>query len=318
MKPELRDEVTIFVEYWQGRTEIPVKRLLGWLGVRIGKYHDWKQRRGLPNNHNAPQPRHYWLLQWEKEAIINYAQTHPQEGYRRLAYMMLDEGIVAVSPSSAYRVLKRAGLLGRAGKPTSKGDGFKQPSRPHQHWHIDISYINIAGTFYYLCSVLDGYSRYIVHWELREQMTEQEVEVVLQRAKERHTEAKPRIISDNGPQFIARDFKEFVRIMGMTHVRTSPYYPQSNGKLERWHKTLKSECIRPKSPVTQEDAKQLLEIYVNDYNAKRLHSAIGYIPPLDKLEGRAEQIFAKRQQKLALAAKARSKTNELHHHVEAA
>jgi hypothetical protein len=94
----------------------------------------------------------------------------------------------------------------------------------------------LGGTFYYLCSVLDGYSRAIVHWEIREAMREVDVETILQRARENHPQARPRIISDNGPQFIAREFKEFIRIAGMTHVRTSPYYPQSNGKIEAWQK----------------------------------------------------------------------------------
>jgi putative transposase len=88
-------------------------------------------------------------------------------------------------------------------------------------------------------------------------------------------EAKPRIISDNGPQFIARDFKEFIRVAGMTHVRTSPGYPQSNGKLERWHKSLKTECIRPGTPLTKEHARRLIQTYVHHYNTARLHSAIG-------------------------------------------
>jgi putative transposase len=123
-----------------------------------------------------------------------------------------------------------------------------------QHWHIDISYINLSGTFYYLCSILGGFSRFLVHWDLRESMRETDVEVILQRAKEKYLEAKPRIISDNGPQFIARDFKEFIRISGMTHVRTSPYYPQSNGKIERWHKSLKGECIRPGTPLSPEES----------------------------------------------------------------
>jgi putative transposase len=127
----------------------------------------------------------------------------------------------------------------------------------------------VSGTFYYLCSVLDGYSRSIVHWDLRESMTEAEIEVILQRAREKYPEAKPRIISDNGPQFIARDFKEFIRIAGMTHVRTSPGYPQSNGKLERWHKSLKSECIRPGTPLSREDAARLIQTYVDHYHHAR-------------------------------------------------
>jgi putative transposase len=111
------------------------------------------------------------------------------------------------------------------GKPSKKGTGFERPLAAHQHWHIDVSYINISGTFYYLCGILDGCSRYIVNWDLRESMTEADIEIILERAKELHPEARPRIISDNGPQFIAKDFKEFIRISGMTHVRTSPYYP---------------------------------------------------------------------------------------------
>src|SRR5215467_6527075 len=115
---------------------------------------------------------------------------------------MLDAAVVAVSPSSVWRVLQQAGLLSRwKGKPSRKGTGFEQPPHPHQHWHIDVSYINVSGTFYYLCSILDGFSRSIVHWDLRESMTEAEIEVILQRAREKYPEAKPQIISDNGPQF---------------------------------------------------------------------------------------------------------------------
>jgi transposase InsO family protein len=156
---------------------------------------------------------------------------NPLEGYRRLTFMMLDADVVAVSPASVWRVLKQARLLSRwKTKPSRKGTGFEQPLQPHQHWHIDVSYINVCATFYYLCSVLDGYSRSIVHWDLRESMREADVEVVLERAKEEYPEAKPRIISDNGPQFIARDFKEFIRISGMTHVRLRLTTPNRTGK----------------------------------------------------------------------------------------
>ena len=129
--------------------------------------------------------------------------------------MMLDKDVVACSPSSVYRVLKKAGLLaGSTPMPSKKGTGFVQPLVPHEHWHIDISYLNIAGTFYFLCSILDGCSRYIVHQEIREKMEESDVEIILQRAREAYPDAKPRIISDNGPQFIAKDFKEFITPAG--------------------------------------------------------------------------------------------------------
>jgi putative transposase len=213
--------------------------------------------------------------------------------------MMLDDDVVAVSPSSVYRVLKQAGRLDRHfWAPSKKGTGFVQPLQAHRHWHVDVSHINVSGTFYFLCSVLDGYSRYIVHWELRDTMKEPEVETILQRALEKYPDEHPRIISDNGPQFVARDFKEFIRLAGMTHVRTSPYYPQSNGKLERWHKSLKVECIRPACPADVEEARRLVASYVDHYNHVRLHSAIGYLTPADKLLGLEKVIFDERDRKL--------------------
>ena len=131
------------------------------------------------------------------------------------------------------------------------------------------------------------------------------MEIVIQRAMKKFPDLSPRIISDNGPQFVARDFKEFVRLSGMTHVRTRPFYPQSNGKIERWHQSLKSECIRPKTPISLGDARRIVGEFVDYYNQVRLHSAIGYVAPKDKLEGRELGIFADRDQKLAAARELR-------------
>src|SRR5690606_17472906 len=121
---------------------------------------------------------------WEKRAIAEFAVAHPLEGYRRLCFIMLDQNVVAVSPASVYRVLKAEGLLGaRWQKPTRKGTGFVQPLQPHDHWHIDFSYLKLGGTFYHLCSVLHACSRFIVAWDIRETMTEADAEIVLQRAR---------------------------------------------------------------------------------------------------------------------------------------
>ena len=295
-----------FFRRWSEKTEIGVGKFITWLGIRSSKFYQWQQRYGRVNEHNGWIPRDFWLEPWEKEAIIQYHYEHPLEGYRRLTFMMLDGDVVAVSPSSVWRVLRNAGLLSRwKGKPSLKGTGFMQPLQPHEHWHVDVSYINVSGTFYYLCSVLDGCSRYVVHWDLRESMTEADVEIILERAKEKYPEARPRIISDNGPQFIARDFKEFIRVSGMTHVRTSPYYPQSNGKLERWHQSVKCECIRPLPPLTLEDARRLIQRYVDYYDGVRLHSAIGYVPPAARLGGRQAEIHAARDRKLEQARQLR-------------
>jgi putative transposase len=244
-------------------------------------------------------PRDHWLTDDEKQRIAAFARSHPLEGYRRLTFMMLDTDQVACSPASVYRILKTQGLLaGSSPKPTKIGTGFVQPQTTHEHWHVDVSYLNIAGTFFFICSVLDGFSRAILHWEIREKMEESDVEIILQRAREAYPNARPRIISDNGPQFIAKDFKEFIRLAGMTHVKTSPYYPQSNGKIERWHKSLKGECIRVLVPLSLEDARRIVSDYVAHYNNVRLHSAIGYVTPMDKLLGRATQIQTNRDRKL--------------------
>ncbi len=299
---DTRDTVIDFTRYWISKTGIPLKEFISWLEIGSSKYYNWQNRYGKINEHNKLIPRDHWLLEWEKAAICDYHHQHPLEGYRRLTFMMLDCDLVAVSPSSVYRVLKKAGFINQWNpKPSKKGTGFVQPLRPHAHWHIDISYLNLCGTFYYMCSILDGCSRSIIHWEIRESMKEAEIETIIQRAREKHPKVTPRIISDNGPQFIAKDFKEFIKIAGMTHVRTAPYYPQSNGKIERYHRTIKSECIRQGVLLSLDDAREVVAEFVTHYNKVRLHSSIGYITPDDKLYGREKQIFKDRDSKLEQA-----------------
>lgn len=298
-----------YVSDWQSETGLPLVFFIKGLGIWKGKYFNWCRRYGKENFHNGKIPRDYWVEDWEKQAVKDYYLKHRQEGYRSVAYRLLDLSIVAVSPTTVWRILSEAGLLQKwNGKASKKGTGFKQPLSAHEHWHVDISYLNICGTFYYMVLVLDGYSRYVIHWDIRESMTESDIELVLQKARELFPKATPRIISDNGPQFLAKEFKEFIRISGMTHVRTSPYYPQSNGKLERLNQTIKKECIRPKTPVSLEDAQRIVKQFVEYYNTERLHSAIGYITPKDKLEGRAQAIFDLRDQKLE-AARSQRKVN---------
>lgn len=303
MEPDVRDAVVDFVHRWEERAEMKRGLFLHVLGLRRNKFCSWEERYGKENCHNGKMPRDFWVEDWEREKIVNFYNEHSTDGYRRVTYMMLDADVVAVSPATTYRVLKSAGFMKRWNEsgPSSKGRGFVQPLKPHEHWHMDISYLNICGTFYYFIAVLDGCSRYVVHWDIRESMTELDTEIVLQRARELYPDARPRIISDNGPQFIAREFKEFVRVSGMTHVRTSPYYPQSNGKFERFNRTLKSECIRPRTPVSLDDARRVVTDYVQRYNTQRLHSALGFVTPHDKLTGRDVEIFAARDRKLETA-----------------
>ena len=175
-----------FVNRWSKKTEILRGQFIPWLGVSASKFYGWSHRYGKVNEHNGWIPRDFWLEDGEKQAIIAFHLEYPLEGYRRLTFMRLDRGLDAVSPTSVWRVLSAAGLLRRWNdKPSKKGLGFVPPLRPQEHWHVDVSYLNLSGTFYYLCSVLDGYSRVVVHWDIQESMTEAEVEWILERAKEK-------------------------------------------------------------------------------------------------------------------------------------
>ena len=310
--PEIRDDVVVTIEKCVSRAGWPLDRAIARVGLARGRFYQWRRRRGSPNRHNAPIPKDGWLLEWEKTAILDFHDQHPGEGYRRLAWMMVDADVVAVSPASVWRVLKNNGLFdGWRRAESKKGKGFVQPLKPHEHWHSDISYLNIAGTFYYFFGLIDGASRSLVHWEIREAMKEIDLEIVIERAKALYPDARPRIISDNGPQYVSREFREFIRMSGMTHVRTSPYYPQSNGKIERFHGSLKRECVRPRTPVSPEDARHVVGGYADHYNNVRLHSAIGYVTPAAVLEGRAEAIRAERQRKLQAARLRRERETSL-------
>jgi putative transposase len=299
------------VHKWHETTEVPIVKFVEWLGIARAKFYEWRRRYGKANEHNGKVPRDHWTEQWEREAIVAYFDQHPLEGYRRLAFMMLDEDIVAVSPATVYRVLRAAGRLDRhRPKPSTKGTGFVQPFGPHMHWHVDLAVITIAGIYYYLCSILDGYSRAVVAWDFADRMTEADIELILQRALEAHPGARPRVISDNGPQFIAGDFRRFIDLTGLTHVRTSVNYPQSNGKIERYHRTLDKGSIQA---LTPDGARTTIAARIDHYNNRRLHSAIGYITPRDKLLGRETLIWAERDRKLEEARELRRKRRELDH-----
>lgn len=305
--PDIRDNVVEFVNLIAPKAEIPLNRMISLLGINSSKYYSWIQRKGISNNHNGKTPRGHWCLNWEKEAVIAYAKAHPGEGYRRLTYMMIDDNIVAVSPATTYRVLKAAGLLSRWNriKRSIKGQGFDQPTVPHQHWHTDIKFVNYHGTFLFLISVIDGYCRFIVHHELRQSMQTFDVQITLQSALEKYPGYKPRIISDNGPQFISKDFAEYLKQVGLQHIRTSVAYPQSNGKIERYHRTIHQDCLMKSSLINLDDARKQIADYINYYNNKRLHSSLFYLTPDDFLFNRVDEKLEIREKKLNEAKQSR-------------
>ena len=169
-----------FVRAFTTRTERPTRWVLPRLGVPAAQFYRWVTRYGAVPTHHGLIPRDHWLHAWERHAIVAFHDQHPLDGYRRLAFMMLDADVVAVSPATVYRVLTAAGRLDRwQPKPSRKGTGFVPPLAPHEHWHMDITYVNLAGTCYYLCGVLDGFSRAMLHCEVRARMTEADLKLQL-------------------------------------------------------------------------------------------------------------------------------------------
>lgn len=297
-------------------SSLNICKLIKLLGISRSKYYEWSRNLDKPNNHNGKIPKQHWITPDEESAIVKFAREHIgshqyylTDGYRRIAFMGMDNDKFACSPGTVYRVLRKSGLLNKwknNGK-SSKGTGFKQPKKPNKHWHTDIKYVVISGIYYYLISILDGYSRYVVHHELRVNMQEYDITLVVQRALEKFPLAKPKLISDNGSQYKAREFGEYLKLSGLQHVRTSPSYPQSNGKIERFHRSIQQECINTTSMVNIEDARKQIDNYIDHYNNHRLHSALKYLSPVDYFTGQAEGKLNARKDKLANAKENRKK-----------
>ena len=303
-----------FCEHIVEESHLKLNSVIQMTGISRAKYYEWLKRCGLENQHNGNIPKAHWVTPEEKQAVIDYSRKHItantyylRDGYRRIAYMGLDENIFAASPATVYRILKKEGLLNKwkGNRNSSKGSGYCQPAKPHQEWHTDIKYVNYKGTFLFLISVLDGYSRYILHHELKTSMTELDVEITLEKAHEKYPGEKPRVISDNGSQYISKDFQIYLKTVGMQHVRTSPRYPQSNGKIERYHRSIEEECLRSKSLINLDDAREQIAEYVYHYNNHRLHSSLFYLRPVDFLNGNVQELIDIRQAKLDAATENR-------------
>jgi transposase InsO family protein len=177
--------------------------------------------------------------------------------------------------------------------------GFDQPEAVHEQWHIDFSYVKIGGAFYYFLGILDGYCRKMLNWRLCENMAGINAEILVAETKELYPAAPyPRIISDNGSQFISKDFEELLVLLEFGHTLTSPNHPQSNGKLERFNRTLKTEHVRRSAYLNYQDACLRMAEWISYYNSERLHSAIWYLTPNDVFYNRTAGRLAERKERL--------------------
>lgn len=303
------DDITLQVT----RTHLSVDDLLSYYGIKKSTYYGWFNDGGSFKEAKPRTPQNdRKILQSEVDAVIAYRKLHYDIGYRKLAWQMVDENVACLSESAVYNILSEHKMLSgwqpTPGAPAEKEYRHK-PKYPHHHWHTDIAYIKVQGVFYFLIMMLDGYSRFVLDWELMPDMLGSSVESFVQRVKEKYPHAKPRLINANGSQFISLDFKRLLEKLEIQQVFTRRNHPQTNGKIERLNGTVKSEAIRPNAPMSYKEAWNVLNNYSYEYNYQRLHAGISYLRPADMFFGRGAKILSEREHKLSGARMSRKEAN---------
>lgn len=302
-------EVLGLVARTRVRTGWTLRRILSRLGLSKSRYHQWVKRAQAEALDDLVSPsRCPWqVLPEEVDAVIAYALSHPREGYRRLAWMMVDEDVVYLSPSSVYRILDDADLLYRWKRSRSVGERPPDPTRPNERWHTDLMYLRVGDVWYFLVTVLDAYSRYVVHWDLLTSMAAADVRVVIQDAL-KLTGAQPEVVTDNGSQFTAKDFRQLVRDFELEHIRIRTYHPESQGRIERFHRSTR-EALDAVELENLSKAREIIGRWVTHYNERRLHAALDYLPPAEYYAGDPAARLAERRKKLEAARKQRRDVN---------
>lgn len=295
------------------RTGIALVVLLKLYGISKSAYYSWFDANGLKPEATSKRERSDTITDEEEGAVIAFRKEHGSIGYRKLCWMMVDADVACMSETSVYNILSRHGLLygwNRVDNGSTEKEYKHKPKYVHHHWHTDIAYIKIRNVFYFLIMLLDGYSRYLLDWELMTDMTGRSVEWFIQGAKEKYPHARPLLINDNGSQFISHDFKKLVTRLEIQQVFTRRNHPQTNGKIERMNGTVKNEALRPKSPKSYQEACEILNSYGYEYNHQRLHAGIKYLRPADMFFGREKTVLNERKQKLFTHRKLRIETNK--------
>jgi putative transposase len=282
------------------------RQALSELGIACSTYYRWcrKQRRdGLePCSEDKRRP---WnrITPEEEGRILEVARESSELSSRQLSVWITDNEGFAVSESTVYRILRREGLVKRLEVKLAAGKEYHtKTTGPHQMWATDASYFRVVGWgYYYLVTVMDDYSRFIIAWRLQRDMSADSLIEVIQEAIDATgmtdvpIKDRTKLLSDNGAGFISRAFRDYLHLVGITHILAAPFHPQTNGKLERYHRTIKTEVnqIPYEFPV---DLEKAIADFVEYYNFRRYHKALGDITPADVLTCRRDQILKSRKE----------------------
>lgn len=292
-----------------------MRELLAAAGLDRATYYRWRKQEqedqeeqasvaGRVGRQREPPP-----TPEEVEAVKRYALRYPRTGYKRLAWRMVDEGTAGLRPYQVLEVLRAEGLLTpREAAPPASLQRPPAPERPDEVWHIDLMYVRLGSGWFYLVDILDGYSRFLVHWSLNRTMAAETVVLTTQEAleglKERR-EGEPRIVHDHGSQFVSRDWRGYLEAVGATGIVTRVAHPESNGRLERLHRTHREEGAVGEGGGSYHEMLEAFGRWADYYNWRRPHSALNYLAPGIYYRGDPEQALARRAERLREAKEQR-------------
>ncbi len=295
MSPEERAQILSRVENCsRGK-----RRVLAEVGIPRSTYYRWRQRRaralrGRPWNRITPN---------EERRILAVAREFPDLSSRQLSAWITDNEGFAVSEATVYRILRREGLVKRQEiRPTAGKEYHTKTTGPHQMWATDASYFRVSGWgYYYLVTLMDDYSRFILAWKLQKDMSADSLIEVVQEAVDATgmtdvpVENRTRLLSDNGAGYVSRAFRDYLRLVGIEHILAAPFHPQTNGKVERYQQSLKREVNQLPYELPSELERAIAD-FVDYYNFRRYHKALGNVTPADVLNGRREAILLRRRE----------------------
>jgi len=291
------------------KSELSVKKTLKELGINSSTFYNW-YKRYLEHGYNGladkkPTPRKFWnrIPEDVKEHIVEVALDYPEKSPREIAWFITDNEGYYISESTVYRILKSYDLItSPAYIVLSAKDKFdKQTRRVNELWQTDFSYFKIKGWgWYYLSTVMDDYSRYIIAWKLCSTMSATDVKDTLDKAVEvtgvDHVKVqhKPRLLSDNGPCYLSSELRDYLEYRKIAHIRGAPFHPQTQGKIERYHRSIKN-VVNLENYYFPWELEKAIEEFVDYYNSHRYHESLDNLKPVDVYSGRDKQVLSERQ-----------------------
>ena len=276
------------------------RQTLAELGIPRSSYYRWRHKLSLSGNRRRPWNR---ITPNEERRVLAVARECPELSSRQLSAWITDNECFAISESTVYRILRREWLVKRQEIQLAAAKEYHtKTTRPHQMWATDASYFRVVGWgYYYLVTVMDDYSRFILAWKLQKDMSTDSLIEVIQEAVDATgmtdvpVKDRTKLLSDNGAGYISRAFRDYLHLVGIGHILAAPFHPQTNGKVERYQQSLKREVnqLPYELPSQLESA---IADFVAYYNHHRYHKALGDVTPVDVLYGRREQILQRRKE----------------------